>query len=124
MTERTTMERWRLRLDWGWGTSYRFQETHETVIYSLDEIPGVIRDWIARIADRYAYDCGVLEKPLNPHLCGYDVTPIQETERHSTAEFDAEMAAAITAKRERLEEAERERQAKYRAFEIQREIQP
>lgn len=80
-----------VELCWGWGVSYRFNETERFHVQSLDEIDAIVQGFIIWIARQYTFDCGELGKPMHPHLSGLTVTPTARRQYQSTERFDAMM---------------------------------
>ena len=66
------------KLHWTWGGN--FSETTEFFVYERDEIKEKAEEIIVKIARRYAFDCGRLEKPLNPLVSSITVIPYTEGE--------------------------------------------
>jgi hypothetical protein len=93
---------WQVRLDWGWGRLQRFQEHYTFHVNALDDIDAEIRAFIPKMVERYAFDCGRLDYPLNPWLYGIVITPVGHSEYRTTNEWDALVEQAVEKKREAL----------------------
>lgn len=95
-------EQWRVDLDWGWGQGMRFNERHSFHVNSMDEIDPEVRRFIGQMVDRYAFDCGRIEHPLNPWLYGLVITPVGKAEYRPTNQWDELVEFAVNSKRAAL----------------------
>lgn len=68
-------------VEWTWGEVYRFQEESRFTVVSRDDIDPQVRAVMRRAVDRYAFDCGQLDRPLHPIILAVVVTPYVKRER-------------------------------------------
>lgn len=100
-----------VELSWSWGTTYRFRETHRFHAQTRAEIDREVREFIEKMADRYAYDCSRLTQPLHPCLTGLRITPSQPRVYETTERFSADVDAAVARVTAKLQAAESSRVA-------------
>jgi hypothetical protein len=88
---------WEVALHWRWAG--RFDEVMRFTVPSLAEIDTQVRMCLERIADRYAFDCGRVTKPLNPAVYELVITPLRGRERRSIFDqYQPVLDAAVAAK--------------------------
>lgn len=83
-------------MSWTWGGRMAtFRETSRFTVYTLDELDAAIKAEIARICERYAFDCGRLTHPLNPSIGSLHITPVYTSEWRDLSEYRPVVAACI-----------------------------
>lgn len=70
-------------IHWSWGRNYRFQEKREFTVSSLDEadIKESIATFARQVSERYCFDCGRIDMPMNPSIDWIDIQPVAKTEQ-------------------------------------------
>ena len=95
--------RYAVEVSWGWGG--RCNEVDRFTVQDPAEVEGRVLRLVTHIVDRYAFDCGRVDFPLNPRFHGVIVTPIGESVYPGISDAaHAAMDAAIEAKRVELTE--------------------
>jgi len=91
---------------WRWSVRYDFRERGECITHdnSIENIKAIVKSFIEHKAQRYCYDCGHLDSPLQPQVLSVDVVPIDEAvvyrneevlQNHIFRDFEARMEGKV-----------------------------
>jgi hypothetical protein len=90
-------------VEWGWGSGHRFSEQARFRVRDEQAIDEEIAWWLPRMVSRYAFDCGQLDRPLNPWVYQIVVTPVGRREYRSVQYLHPVIERLVAERRTELE---------------------
>ena len=104
----TSEARYEVVIRWSWSR-YGFHEENRYHIDAPASADKVVRSLCKRVADRYGFDCGRLDQPLNPYVSSVRVVRIGTETPLDTTPFNAHLDECVEDFRVRAVRAATER---------------